>query len=163
MHRLKSVAASARRARRGPWHAQAVVLAAIALAAGSAWHSGRRVWHTLAREQRHDAALTPLERKHTFLTQVGLPPDVFDFYARYVGRGDRIYYQVMPSGLGAFLTLPQAVAAAGRYYFLPAVEAGSLADANVVVTFFADPARLGVHFATQVQAGRQPIFVSRLR
>ena len=86
MHRLKSVAASARRARRGPWHAQAVVLAAIALAAGSAWHSGRRVWHTLAREQRHDAALTPLERKHTFLTQVGLPPDVFDFYARYVGR-----------------------------------------------------------------------------
>ena len=163
MRTLGNYVQDAFQAKAGLRRAQLVSLVAIVLAAASCWHSGRHVWHKLAGEQKTDAALTPLERQHEFLTQLTLPPAVFDFYAKYVGRGDRVYYQVMPSGLGAFLTLPQAVAAAGRYYLMPAVQVSTLADANVVVTFFDDPTRLRTHFVTQVQVGKQPIFVSRIR
>jgi len=68
-----------------------------------------------------------------------------------------------PSGLGPDLDLPSAVAAAGRFYLLPAVQATSLADATVVVSYFEDPSLLHLRFVTQVQAGEQPLYVSRIR
>ena len=92
-----------------------------------------------------------------------MPADIFDFYRQYVGRGDRVYFQVRESGFSSFVDLPTAIHYVGRYYLLPAIEATRLDDATVVVTFFDDPKRLHVRYITQQQAGIQPIFVSRIR
>ena len=144
---------------------RAAVLAAVAtvLALASAVHTGPNVWRHLAREQRQYSAYTDTQRRRAPIDALGLPSDVFDFYRQYVGRGDRVYYQVRESGFSSFYDLPTAVKFAGRYYLLPALEAKSLDDATVVVTFFDDPNKLGVRYITQQQAGLQPIFVSRIR
>ena len=137
--------------------------AACGLAAFSAWHSGRHVWHQLDSEAATFRTLTPLERREQPITDIDVPPSIFDFYATYVGRGDRVYYQVLPSGLASDLTLPEAITAVGRFYLLPAVQTTSLRDATVVVSYFEDPALLHLRFVTQVEAGLQPLYVSRLR
>jgi len=43
------------------------------------------------------------------------------------------------------------------------VQAPDLRHATVVISYYADPSLLHRHFPTQVEAGLQPIFVSRLR
>jgi hypothetical protein len=91
-----------------------------------------------------------------------LPGNVFDWYAQYVARGDRVYYQVLPSGLGT-MDLPTAVRFAGSFYLLPAVQVTDPKKATVVLSFMADPTFLHLHFLTQKRAGEQPIYVSRVR
>ncbi len=59
--------------------------------------------------------------------------------------------------------LPTIVQALGRFYFLPAVQTSDLKDATVVVSYFEDPALLHRKFITQVRAGLQPLWVSRIR
>jgi hypothetical protein len=140
-----------------------VVAGATALALYSAWHSGGHVLRRAADDHRTYAGYTALQRQHAAIDAIPLPSDIFDFYAAYVERGDRIYFQVLESGFGSWADLPTAVSAAGRYYLLPAVAVGDLADATVVVSYEADPNTLGVHYITQVRAGLQPIFVSRIR
>ena len=80
-----------------------------------------------------------------------------------MGRGDRIYFQVKPSGFGRFFDLPSIVAAVGRFYLLPAVQVPDLREATVVLSYFADPSLLHIHFPIQSRAGLQPIFVSRIK
>ena len=121
------------------------------------------MWRKIGREHATYAAMSPEQRRHAFIDQIPLPAYVFDFYAARVNRGDRVYFQVLPSGLGAFFTLPEAIAAVGRYYLLPAVAATGLSDANVVLTYHDDPAKLHINPVTQAQAGEEPIYVSRLR
>lgn len=143
--------------------AAAAVPIIIALALYSSWHSGGHMWRKLGREHASYAAMTPEQRNHAFIDQIPLPSYVFDFYAARVNRGDRMYFQVLQSRLGAFFSYPQAVAAVGHYYLLPAVAAKNLQDASVVLTFHADPAKLHIRPLTQTQAGEEPIYVSRLR
>jgi hypothetical protein len=136
--------------------------AATVVALYSAWHSGGQVWRGLSSEQRTYAAYSDAQRVRAPLDKIPLPSDIFDFYRAYVGRGDRIYYQVLPSGFGQFFDLPSIVAASGRFYLLPAVQEEDLRHANVVVSYFQDPGLLHVHFVTQERAGLQPIFVTRI-
>jgi hypothetical protein len=136
---------------------------ATVIALASAWHSGPHVWRLLDRQERTYAAYTAEQRRLAPIEALGLPADVFAFYADYVGRGDRVYFQTREGGYSSYLDLPTAVRYAGRFALLPALEAPDLADATVVVTYFDDPARLGVPFVTQQQAGAQPIYVSRIR
>jgi hypothetical protein len=91
-----------------------------------------------------------------------LPANVFDFYRAYLRSGDRVYFQVLESGFGPFADLPTVVATVGRYYLLPAVAVARLEDANVVVSWEADPGLLGVEFEEQHRAGLQLFFVSRI-
>ena len=140
--------------------AAGAVAAVVALA--SAAHSLPKTWNHLDREHDRYAAMDEVERRHAFATQLGVPGDPFDFFAANVGRGDRVFYQVKPSGLGHFLDLPQSVAAIGRYYLLPAVAAPDLRRANVVVSWEQDPALLGVELGEQQRAGLQLFFVSRI-
>lgn len=135
---------------------------AAVVALASAAHSLPKTWNHLDREHDRYAAMDEVERRHAFATQLGVPGDPFDFFAANVGRGDRVFYQVKPSGLGHFLDLPQSVAAVGRYYLLPAVAAPHLRRANVVVSWEQDPALLGVELGEQQRAGLQLLFVSRI-
>jgi hypothetical protein len=141
----------------------AVVALATAVALDSAWQSGGHVWRRLTGDYRSYAAYTDLQRRHAVLDKIPLPSDVFDFYAAHLLRGDRIYYQVLPSGYGRFCDLRTCIAQAGNFYLLPSVQSPDLRSATVVISYYADPSRLHRHFPLQVQAGLQPIFVSRLR
>jgi hypothetical protein len=141
----------------------ALAAAACALALYSAWHSGGHVWRTLGAEHAEYAQMSPLVRREAIFDEFQIPGSIFDFYATYIVPGDRIYYQVLQSGYSEDFTLPQAVEALGDFYLLPGVETTNLNDATVVVSFYANPALLHVKFITQVEAGVQPIYVSRIR
>jgi hypothetical protein len=143
----------------------ATVLAAVAtvIALASVWHSGEGMWRHLDEQRRVYGNYTDVERRHAAIDEIGLPSDIFDFYKQFVGKGDRVYFQIRESGFSQFFTLQEAVRAAGRWYLLPALEATDLDDATVVVTFFDDPKLLRVRYVTQQQAGLQPIFVSRIK
>jgi hypothetical protein len=138
----------------------AAVATAIALV--SAWHSIGHMRRNLEYWRHQYAALGTTGRRRAPVTQAGLDGQMFDFFAAYLSRGDRVYFQVMPSGYSHNIDLPGIVEALGRYYFLPAVQTTNLDDATVVVSYFADPAQLHRRFITQVQAGAQPLWVSRI-
>jgi hypothetical protein len=145
-----------------PTRASALAAAATVLALVSAWHSGRHMWHRLQQDRATYAPLTGEQRARAPLTAIPLPADVFDWYASLLTRGDRVYYQVEPSGFSHSFDLPTIVEAAGRYYLLPSVQVTDPKRATVVVSYMADPRFLHLHFVTQQQAGAQPIFVSRI-
>jgi hypothetical protein len=133
------------------------------LALLTAWHSLNHMRHLLGRERASYASLTPDERRRSPVTAVGLDGQIFDFYASLLSRGDRVYFQVMPGGFSSDYDLPTIVQALGRFYLLPAVQTTDLKDATVVVSYFEDPALLHTKFITQVRAGLQPLWVSRIR
>ena len=81
-----------------PSRASALAAAATVLALASAWHSGRHMWHRLQQDRATYAPLTGEQRARAPLTAIPLPADVFDWYASLLTRGDRVYYQVEPSG-----------------------------------------------------------------
>jgi hypothetical protein len=145
-----------------PTPATAIVAVVVAIALYSAWHSGGHVWRRLSADRRTYAAYTSVERRQAPIDSVGLPGDIFDFYTAHLLPGDRFYLQVEPGGYGQFFDLPQLVAALGRFYFLPAVQVADVRHATVVISYYANPADLHVHFPTQVEAGLQPIYVSRI-
>jgi hypothetical protein len=140
------------------------ILAAVATAIAlvSAWHSVGHIRGLLQGERREYAAFDSTARRHEPVTHAGLDGQIFDFYASLLQRGDRVYFQVMPSGYSPEFDLPGIVAALGRYYLLPAVQTTNLADATVVVSYFEDPSLLHRKFITQVRAGLQPLWVSRI-
>jgi hypothetical protein len=135
---------------------------AIAFAGASAFMHGPDAWSKLGRERARDAALTAQERERAPLDALPLPANVFDFYRAHLRLGDRVYFQVLESGFGPFADLPTVVATVGRYYLLPAVAVDRLEDANVVVSWEADPGLLGLQFEEQHRAGLQLFFVSRV-
>jgi hypothetical protein len=142
---------------------QPVVAVVTTLALYSAWHSGGHMWRRLGQDRHTYAAYTEYQRSHAVMLNLPLSPEPFDFYRDRLVRGDRVYFLVAPGGFGEFFTLPEIVAAVGRYYLLPAVQVPDVKDATVVLSWNADPATLGVHFVTQARAGEQLIFVSRLK
>jgi hypothetical protein len=139
-----------------------LVAVATVIALYSAWHSGRHMWRRLHSDYRTYSAYTDLQRRRSPLDAIPLPSDVFDFYAAHLRPGDRFYLDVKEGGYGIF-DLPTIFAFAGQFYLLPAVEVPDVRDATVVVSYYRDPGLLHVHFLTQVEAGLQPIFVSRIR
>jgi hypothetical protein len=139
-----------------------IVAVAVAVALYSAWSSGGHVWRRFSADYRTYSAYSSAQRVHAPLDRFGLPSDVFDFYAEHLRRGDRVFFQVRKVPFGNYLDLPGAVAAAGRFYLLPAVQVTSLPRATVVVSFDANPSALPVRYVQQAQYGRRQVYVSRL-
>jgi len=142
-----------------PTAAASLAAAATVLALASALHSGGHVWRELENERRAFAPLSTDERRRTPVERIGVPGAVLDFYAAYIVPGDRVYFQVRPE---RGLDLSAAFDTAGRFYLLPAVEADTVADATVVVSYREDPRLLHVGFVTQTRDGRLPVYVSRI-
>ena len=140
-----------------------VVGALTALVLYSAWHTGSHMWARLGQDRATYARYSEYQRSQAVALNLPLTGAPFDFYRAHLVRGDRIFFQVAPGGYGEFATLPQIVAAVGRYYLLPAVQVPDLKDATVVLSWEADPARLGVHFVTQAEDALEPFYVSRLK
>jgi hypothetical protein len=149
-----------------PSHTRAagvVALCAFGVAIASVVHTGPRVDRRLRDARATYAAMTKHDRETLYITSLGLPPDQFAWYAQYVARGDRLFYQVQPSGLGEFVDQPHAVEDVGRYALLPAKSVESLDKANVVVTWNEDPGALHIPFEAQERLGLQLFFVSRIK
>jgi hypothetical protein len=138
-----------------------VIAAATLLALVSAWHMGPHMWGRIDHDYVAYRPYTPIERQHAPLASLGLDGYVFDWYTKYLARGDRVYFQVLQSGLGS-LDLPSAVRMGGSFYLLPALVVNDLSKATVVVSWLADPGLLHVHFITQERLGLQLMFVSRI-
>ncbi len=126
------------------------------IALASAAYTGGRVWSSLQHRHRAAARLTAAERRRLPLDRVGAQGSVFDFYAYYTGRGDRIFVDVRP-GLG-----PASFATAARFYLLPATVTSNLSDATVVISDGTHPRHLKVPFVTQSRLGRTSVYVSRI-
>jgi hypothetical protein len=126
----------------------------------SVWDSADSTWRRLADDRETYSAYSAGERLAAPANEAGFAGDVFERLALRVGRGDRVYYQVPRVRFGT-LDLHDTVAALGRFYLLPAVEATDLDDATVVVSYDADPAGLGRRYLEQHQYG-PGIFLSRL-
>ncbi|CAB4701223.1 MAG: hypothetical protein F2663_06800 [Actinobacteria bacterium] len=139
-----------------------VICVTVAIAAASFLTNVGRMTHVLSHEYAIYSKYSNADRRHAATDQLQIPGDVLDFYAERVAKGDRVYFQVDPSGLSANMTLEQAVAFAGRFYLLPAVQTSDLANANTVVSFQADPGVLGLHYSAQERAGLQLFFVSKI-
>ena len=142
--------------------ALAASLLVIAVAALSGVLHIREDWQRLGNGRARDAALSRSERARTPIDALPLPSNVFDFYRDRLRPGDRYYLQVLESGFGPFADLPTIVATVSRFYFLPAAQVATLAEANVVLSWEADPGLLGVRFSEQHRAGLQLFFVSRI-
>jgi hypothetical protein len=140
----------------------AVVAVTTALALLSIWHSGGHVWRRLRTDERTYAAYSSDQRRQAPANMGSLPGDVFDYYLARVHRGDRVYFLVMRSGFGRYFDLHDSIARVGLFYLLPATEVTDVRDATVVLTYYEDPAHLGIHYVTQSEAGQQPIYVSRI-
>jgi hypothetical protein len=132
---------------------------ATAVALVSIWHGAAPTWRLLDDEHREYASYSDQERRHAAAVHAGFTGTLFDQLDSYVGGDDRVYYQVPRRPYGT-LDLHDTVAALGRYYLAPAVEVTDPADATVVVSYEADPSRLGRRWALQRQLGPR-IYVSR--
>jgi hypothetical protein len=119
-------------------------------------------WTRLTDQRSRYAALSEDERERYPGTAIPLPVEVFDFYKGHLKPRDRIYFQVLESGFGAFADLPTVVRVFGHYYLLPAVTVRDLEEADVVVSWEADPGLLELEYLTQYRAGLQLFFVSRI-
>lgn len=137
-----------------------LLLVAIAILSGSL-HVGED-WRRLGDGRARDAALSEDERVHAPIDALPLPAGVFDFYRDHIRATDRYYLQVLESGFGPFADLPTVVATMARFYLLPAAQVATLAEADVVISWEADPGLLGVRFSEQDRAGLQLFFVSRI-
>jgi hypothetical protein len=145
---------------------QALAAAAFALTilllAGSVLRGVPLAWRTIRAETAVYAPLSRAERDRAFITQMGMPAALFEWYRDQLRSGDRYYLYGARGAFGEFADLRTTVRAVGRAYFVPAVEVDRVEDANVIVSWEADPAELGLRYVIQVQAGRQPYFVSRV-
>src|ERR1700692_1028697 len=97
-----------------------VVAAATTLALFSAWHLGPHMWRQIDHDYVAYRPYTDIARQHSPLGGLELDGYVFDWYAEYLAPGDRVYFQVLQSGLGT-LDLPAAVTMGGSFYLLPAI------------------------------------------
>ena len=119
-------------------------------------------WSKLKRERARDAVLTPSNANMPFSTRCPSRRTCSTSTAPICVPVTGSTSQVLESGFGPFADLPTVVATVGRYYLLPAVAVARLEDANVVVSWEADPGLLGVEFEEQHRAGLQLFFVSRV-
>jgi hypothetical protein len=135
---------------------------ALLLLGASALDGVPRTWRVIRAETAAYAPLAREERDLVFITRMGMPQAPFEWYGEQLGPGDRYYVHGAPGGFGQFATLRMTVRAVGRLHFLPGVEVDDPADANVIVSWQADPSALGLTYSSQTQAGQQPFYVSRV-
>ena len=146
---------------RRPSVAGIVTGAAVLVALLSALRSGPHLWHSLGVEQRTYAHSTAVDDRHALFDALSLDGQAFDFFAAHLEPGDRFYFQVPPATGDDANRLGAAIAAAS-FYLLPAVRTTDLKDANVIVSYEADPSALGVPIAREVSDGQRFFSVSRL-
>lgn len=119
-------------------------------------------WRLMRSQHAAYAHYTRAERDRAFGTLMPIRMDIFDFWARSLRPGDRYWIQIPPEAFSSTADKKLVVRSIAHLYLLPAIETRRLADANVVLSWDADPGLLGLKYSEQVRAGGQVIFVSRI-
>jgi hypothetical protein len=143
------------------WASVAVSVAAVMVIAFSAT-ALPDAWRAASAEREHWAAVAPIERETAFITRIPLRLDILEFWRRNMRATDRYFIQIPPGAFGPFADKPTIVRTAGRPYLLPAVEVIRPEDADVILSWDADPGLLSLRYSAQIRAGLQLIFVSRV-
>jgi hypothetical protein len=139
-----------------------VSLAVVLALAYSAWRDVPHSWRLMRSQHAQFASYSPTERDQAFGALIPIRMDIFDFWARALRPGDRYWIQIPPEAFSSNADKKLIVRSVAHLYLLPAIETRRLADATVVLSWDADPGRLGLHYSAQIRAGGQLIFVSRI-
>jgi hypothetical protein len=142
--------------------AVAVSLLTVVALAYTVWHDVPRSWRVMRNEHRRFAGYTRAQRDQAFGALIPIRMDIFDFWRAQLRGGDRYWIQIPPEAFSTNADKKLVVRSIAHLYLLPAIETRRLADANVVLSWDADPAALHLKFSEQQRAGLQLIFVSRI-
>jgi hypothetical protein len=137
------------------------VLAACALLF-SAFKDVPHSWRLLRSQHAAYAALPRADKDRLFGTSIPMPMDIIDFWKSGVRPWDRYWIQMPHEAFSSYGDKRQIAELVTHLYFLPAIEARTLADATVVLSWDADPATLHLRFWDQRRAGQQLIYWSRV-
>jgi hypothetical protein len=137
------------------------VLTVVALAY-TVWHDVPHSWRLMRNEHARFAGYTRAQRDQAFGALIPIRMDIFDFWRAQLRRGDRYWIQIPPEAFSANADKKLVVRSIAHLYLLPAIETRRLADANVVLSWDADPGTLHLKYSEQERAGLQLIFVSRI-
>jgi hypothetical protein len=143
-----------------------LVLAASTLCvlglAWSVWKDVPHSWRLMRSQYRLYSPLTRTQRDEAFGAQIPLRMDIIDFWRAWLRPGDRYWIQIPNEAFSVNADKRLIVRSVSHLYLLPAVEATSLADANVVLSWDADPGTLHLRYSERQRAGLQLVFVSRI-
>jgi hypothetical protein len=121
-----------------------------------------RSWSAMRGEHARFVGLNRLQRDEEFGTLLPLLMSNFAWYRQYLKPGDRYYVQIEPAAFSSFVDKDTLVRRVAHLYLLPSLEASDLAHATVVLSWEDDPAKLHLHYSSQVRLGEQLFFVSRI-
>jgi hypothetical protein len=131
----------------------------VALALSSAVRTWPDTWYAFGHERESLAGQATSPPLAFAVRGVGVDPGVLDFYALYLRAGDRYAFQPSPD-----LPAPayQSMLLISAVALLPAVRVEDPGDADVLLSYFADPRAL-YPVNPRDQLGALPHFVTRLR
>jgi hypothetical protein len=140
-----------------------VTSSAVVIAlAWSAVHDLPHSWRLMRTQYAAYQGESRAQRDQEFIAAIPLRTDIFDFWRAWLRPGDRYWIQIPYEAFSSWADKKFVVRSVSHLYLLPAVEATSLHDATVVLSWDADPGTLRLHFTEQQRAGLQLIFVSRI-
>jgi hypothetical protein len=137
-------------------------LAVVVALAYSAWHDVPDSWQILRSEHAAYAKFTRDQRDREFGARIPMPMEIFDYWRSGLRPHDRYWIQMPPEPFSSNGDKRYVARSIAHIYLLPAIEAQKLSDANVVLSWDADPGLLHLHFVEQQRQGLQLIFVSRI-
>jgi hypothetical protein len=140
-------------------------LLGAAVVAALGWSAVRDVphsWRLLRGQYEQYHGYSRVERDQAFIDKIPAPANIFDYWRSWLRSGDRYWIQIPYEAFSATGDKKYIVRTVSHLYLLPATEATSLRDANVVLSWDADPTALGLRYSEQHRLGLQLIFVSRI-
>lgn len=142
--------------------ALAVASAAVACLVWSGWKDVPHSWRLMRAQHAQYAGYTRTQRDEAFGTSIPIRMDILEWWRGQLRRGDRYWIQIPFEAFSPTANKKFVVRSVAHLFLLPATEASSLAAANVVLSWDADPATLHLRFSEQQRAGLQLIFFSRI-
>ena len=138
-------------------------VAALAVLFHSVWLDVPRSLRAMRYQHTRFAPFSDRERQQSFGALLPLRMDVYDFYRAHLRPGDRYWMQVKNSPFSAFGDKRTSVTGVAGLYLLPAIPVASMKDADVILSWDADPGVLPLRYSEQYRASLQLLFVSRVR
>jgi hypothetical protein len=141
-----------------------VVLAAtaVALLGLGVWKNVPQSFRVLHSQYVAYAGDTRDQRDQAYGTTIPIDMGIIGFWRAGLRAGDRYWIQMPYEAFSNNGDKRYMARMVSHLYLLPAVEATSLAKANVVLSWDADPATLRLRYSEQQRAGLQLVFVSRI-
>lgn len=138
-------------------------LAIVVTSFVSIWIGGSRILPQLRSIHEQYAPVSAYDAARTASGWWGFDARAFDFYRAHLRRQDRYFVQTPAGSPWGTIDQGTAVRQYAAFWLVPAVQVEEPSQANVVLSYGADPSALGVKFASVAHiSGRLDIAVARL-